>query len=81
MNRKSRSDCEPRQELLDALRALGNVAPGMRVGQLLAAVGEICSDLHGRGLWDAEDLELLEAVWKLHKDMAANLPSEVHSKV
>ena len=47
-----------------------------QLGQLLAAAGEICGDLHGRGLWDAEDRELLEAVWKFLKDIEANLPAE-----
>ena len=68
---------DTRQELLDAVRVLADAAPAMRVGQLLAAAGEICSDLHGRGLWDAEDRELLEAVWKFQKDIESNLPIEV----
>jgi hypothetical protein len=80
VNRKSRNQCESRKELLDELRALCDLAPGMRVGQLLAAAGEICSDLHGRGLWDAEDEELLEAVWRFLKEIEANLPVEEHSK-
>ena len=71
------NDAETRQELLEAIRALVEAAPAMRVGQLLAAAGEICSDLHSRGLWDAEDRELLEAVWKFQKDMESNLPVEV----
>jgi hypothetical protein len=36
----------------------------MRAGRLVAAIGELCADLHGRGLWDASDAELLEAVWQ-----------------
>lgn len=63
-----------RQELVEAIRALADAAPEMRVGQLMAAAGEICSDLHGRGLWDAEDRELLEAVWKFQRDIECNLP-------
>jgi hypothetical protein len=51
----------------------------MRVGQLMAAVGEICTDLHGRGLWDAEDSELLEAVWKFHKAVENKIPADVPS--
>jgi hypothetical protein len=67
-----------RLELLEEVGDLANAAPAMRVGQLMAAAGEICSDLHGRGLWDAEDRELLEAIWKLHKDIESNLPAEAH---
>lgn len=40
----------------------------MRAGQLVAAVGELCADLHGRGLWDASDTELLEAVWQFRRN-------------
>ncbi|MBW3600151.1 MAG: hypothetical protein KY475_23115 [Planctomycetes bacterium] len=43
----------------------------MRVGQIVAAVGELCADLHGRGLWDADDAELLEAVWQFRRDYEA----------
>jgi hypothetical protein len=71
-------DPESRQELCDSIRALADSAPEMRIGQLIAAAGEICSDLHGRGLWDAEDRELLEAVWKFQKDVQSILPADVH---
>jgi hypothetical protein len=43
----------------------------MRAGQLMAAVGELCADLHGRGLWDAADAELLEAVWQFRRNFGA----------
>lgn len=72
------SEREVRQELLDALLALSEAVPEMRMGQLIAAAGEVCADLHGRGLWDAEDRELLEAVWKFRHDAESNLPAEVH---
>jgi hypothetical protein len=55
---------ETRSELFSALEQLAELIPEMRSGQLISAVGELCNDLHGRGLWDASDAELLEAVWK-----------------
>lgn len=58
----------PRAELFAALQSLSEAVPEMRVGQLVAAVGELCADLHGRGLWDAADAELIEAVWQFHRD-------------
>jgi hypothetical protein len=58
-------------ELFTALQALAEVVPEMRGGQLLAAVGELCADLHGRGLWDAADAELLEAVWQFRRNFEA----------
>jgi hypothetical protein len=57
-----------KSELLGALQALSETVPEMRVGQLLAAVGELCADLHGRGLWDATDEELFEAVWQFRRN-------------
>ena len=40
----------------------------MRLGQLVAAIGELCADLHGRGRWGADDAELLETVWQFHRN-------------
>src|SRR5207244_3600516 len=61
------SDSETRAELFAAIEALAGIIPDMRGGQLMAAVGELCADLHGRCLWDAEDAELLEAVWQFRR--------------
>jgi hypothetical protein len=60
-----------RTELFSALRALVEIVPEMRAGQLMAAAGELCSDLHGRGLWDASDAELLEAIWQFRRNFEA----------
>lgn len=65
------SEHETRAELFAAVLALSEIVPEMRVGQLLAAVGEVCADLHGRGLWDAADAELLEAVWQFRRNFEA----------
>lgn len=58
-------------ELFTALQALAETIPEMRVAQLLAAVGELCADLHGRGLWEATDAEFLEAVWQFQRNYEA----------
>lgn len=64
-------------ELFAALHELSEIIPEMRSGQLVAAVGELCADLHGRGLWDADDGELLEAVWLFRRNYEAALtPSQ-----
>jgi hypothetical protein len=65
------SENDTRAELFAALLALAKVVPEMRGGQLMAAVGELCADLHGRGLWDAADAELLEAVWLFRRTFQA----------
>jgi len=65
------SENDARVELFAALRDLCEIVPEMRAGQLIAAVGELCADLHGRGLWDATDTEFLEAVWKFRRNFEA----------
>ncbi len=62
---------ETRADLFAAMHELSEVIPEMRTGQLMAAVGELCTDLHGRGLWDADDSELLEAVWQFRRNYEA----------
>ena len=66
------SASDTRAELFAAFHELSETIPEMRIGQLMAAVGELCADLHGRGQWDAADAELLEAVWQFRRnyDMA-----------
>jgi len=58
-------------ELFEALQSLSEAIPEMRIGQLIAAVGELCTDLHGRGLWDAADAEFLEAIWQFRRNFEA----------
>jgi hypothetical protein len=58
-------------EVFEALQSLSAVVPEMRFGQLIAAVGELCTDLHGRGLWDAADTEILEAIWQFRRNFEA----------
>jgi hypothetical protein len=65
------SESHTRAEVFAALQALSEAIPEMRAGQLVAAVGELCADLHGRGLWDASDAELLEAVWQFQRNFKA----------
>ena len=62
---------EIRAELFAALPSLSEIVSEMRAGQLMAAVGELCADLHGRGLWEATDAELLEAVWQFRRNFEA----------
>ncbi|MCX7420172.1 MAG: hypothetical protein NT013_11620 [Planctomycetia bacterium] len=64
-------------ELFSSLDELSQIVPEMRAGQLMAAIGELCADLHGRGLWDANDAELLEAVWQFRRNFEAAMVSSV----
>jgi hypothetical protein len=71
-----------RAELFVALASLSEIVPQMRAGQLVAALGELCCDLHGRGLWDADDEELLEAVWQFRRGIeeATGVPIPVSAE-
>ena len=71
------SNNDTRAELFAALEELSQLVPEMRAGQLMAAVGELCADLHGRGLWDANDDELLEAVWQFRRNFEAAMVGSV----
>jgi len=62
------SDSNTRTEVYERLRELSELMPEMRCAQLIAAIGELCADLHGRGLWDATDAELLEAIWQFRRN-------------
>ena len=75
------SNNDTRAELFAALEELSQLVPEMRAGQLMAAVGELCADLHGRGLWDANDDELLEAVWQFRRNMETAMASSAESVV
>jgi hypothetical protein len=57
-----------RSEVYERLGELSQLVPEMRCAQLIAAIGELCADLHGRGLWDATDAEFLEAVWQFRRN-------------
>ena len=65
---------DARSEIFAAIEALAGIIVEMRAGQLMAAIGELCTDLHGRGLWEASDAELLEAVWQFRSNFEAASP-------
>ena len=66
-----------REGLFAAIASLAAVVPEMRAGRLMAAVGELGADLHERGLWEASDVELFEAIWQFRRqfDEAMATPS------
>ena len=74
------SENETRAQLFTALGELSESIPAMRAGQLLAAVGELCADLHGRGLWETSDAELLEAVWQFRRDFEASPAASIRQE-
>ncbi len=65
------SDSNTKNQVYESLRELSELIPEMRCAQLIAAIGELCADLHGRGLWDASDAEFLEALWQFRRNYEA----------
>ena len=55
------------REALAVLAEVCDLSPDVRVGQLMAMLGELGNDQTGHGLWDLEDDELL-AVLKHHRE-------------
>jgi hypothetical protein len=74
------SESDMRAELFAAIHSLSEVVPEMRAGQLMAALGELCADLHGRGLWEATDEEFLEAVWQFRRGLEDAVVTQSHHK-
>ena len=75
------SETKARAALFTAFRELSESIPEMRAGQLMAAVGELCADLHGRGLWEASDAELLEAAWQFRRDFETSPAASTRQEV
>lgn len=50
-----------RKEVLAVLAQLSEVAPEIRLGQLMANLSYLARDLSSEAIWDMEDSELLEA--------------------
>jgi hypothetical protein len=65
------SQQDTRSEVYANLREVSELIPEMRCAQLIAAIGELCADLHGRGLGDATDAEFLEAIWQFRRNYEA----------
>ncbi|MDB5291708.1 MAG: hypothetical protein JWL69_2949 [Phycisphaerales bacterium] len=71
------SDTNARIQVYDSLRQLSELMPEMRCAQLIAAIGELCADLHGRGLWDATDAEFREAICQFRRNYEAAAPRSI----
>ena len=53
---------DARREALAALAQLSEMAPDLRIGQLIAHLGDLSEDDGGRGLGDIEDTDLLNVI-------------------
>jgi hypothetical protein len=57
---------------LEALARLSDLAPDIRIGQLVAHLGVLSEDEGGHGLGDIEDGDLLKVIAR-HRDELARL--------
>jgi hypothetical protein len=52
------------------LARLSDLAPDVRIGQLVAHLGVLSEDEGGRGLGDIEDADLLNVIQRHHEELA-----------
>lgn len=57
------------REALDVLAELCDLAPDVRLGQLLAHLGFLGEDQTGRTLWDIDDEQLLAVLYHHRKEL------------
>lgn len=60
---------DARKEALAALLELSDLAPELRIGQLVAHLGEMSEDGGGHGLGDIEDDRLLEVIRRHYQEL------------
>lgn len=64
-----------RRDLLRELERLGELAPELRLGQLIANLAFLAKGPWDQTLWDIEDAELLEAALKNSSDLGRSRQS------
>jgi hypothetical protein len=62
---------EPRREILRGLEQLGELAPDVRFGQLIANLSYLAIGPTNEAIWDMEDEPLLDAIRKHIADLSA----------
>lgn len=63
-----------RHEALDLLAELCELAPDVRLGQLMANLGMLGEDQTDRTLWDIDDDQLLAVMRHHHKQLLGRTP-------
>lgn len=65
---------ENKLALLNLLAEVWSLSPDVRLGQLMAMMGEIGSDRVNQGLWTIEDDDLAAILMNHRSDLLARLP-------
>lgn len=63
------TDTETFHPVFHRLDDLHRLCPDLRLGQLMAILGELAADETGRGLWDVEDHEFGAAITHFERDL------------
>ena len=69
-----------RQEILDRLARLSELAPDMRFGQLIANLAFIAAGPWDQTLWNLEDDELIGAIRQMESDLSQRTLDAPHVK-
>lgn len=64
---------ESQREALAVLEAVWKLSPDVRLGQLMAHLGELCEAHLNKGLADAEDDELIAILYRHRTELKARL--------
>jgi hypothetical protein len=70
-----------RKEALAALVQLSDLAPELRIGQLVAHLGEMSEAYGGHGLGDVEDDQLLEVIRRHYQELSRALNRSANQSV
>lgn len=62
---------QTQREALAVLRELCELSPDVRLGQLLAQLGFLGEDQVSRSLWDIDDEQLLEVLYRHRSELVA----------
>jgi hypothetical protein len=65
---------QTQREALAVLAELCDRSPDVRLGQLFAHLGFLGEDQTGRSLWDIDDEQLLEVIYRHRAELAARSP-------
>jgi hypothetical protein len=65
---------ETQRKAIAVLAELCELSDDIRLGQLIAWLGELSEDQVGRGIWDVEDDELLAVMCRHREDLLRRLP-------
>jgi hypothetical protein len=71
---------DARREALAALAQLSDIAPEIRIGQLIAHLGMLSEDEGGHGLGDIEDSDLLKVIDRHRGELSqlmSNTPNQL----